>query len=194
MLCDPVNDDYVLSDWNVERTCPTSYFHRVVEEMHRHRATGSVLLIGLAGGSIIGELMRTTNSSSKVVSLEINDDMIKNGYDVLSAYFPKNPFVDHQVVHVDFFKWEIQSTFNSVIADIPLVYEPSTFEDKKKMWNKMLSFCRNGTICLFNTLSYENSTEWMAFLRAQHTRPRMLRCSKYHQIVYARVGDRDEYH
>ena len=179
------DEQYVLSDWDVSKTAPTSYFSRMVSEMKRHGTTDSVLMVGLAGGSIVGELMSKVHKPCRVVSLEIDMVMIEKGYNVLSKYFPVNPLIQHEILHCDFFAFDRYDVFSCIVVDIPHVYENSDIRTKKKVMDQVMLFAQAGTLCLFNTLSYDNSRDWASFLKTtQGARPRVLRCARDHHIIY----------
>lgn len=189
------NHKYVLSDWNLKTNSPTGYFSRVAHEIIRRKKTAQIMVVGLGGGSIIGELMKYIKTKSSIVSIEIDKNIILQGYNQFSTHFPPNAFVKHQIVNQDILLFQndvLKHKCTAIVCDIPLVYEISSFDLKQTFIKKILDFCSNQCICIFNTVSHENALSWIEFLQKKWTqklssRPRILNCQN-HFILYVIIS------
>lgn len=176
-------DKYVLSDWNLNTCGPIGYFVRFVDEIIRHDKAKRILIVGLGAGSVVGELMKRVNTHCHITSIEIDENIITDGYNVLSAYFVSNPLVEHRIIMKDIFLLEensLEQKFNSIVVDIPAVYEPSSVASKRILFDKILNFSSENSLYIFNTLTHENSSTWSRFLNTEYSaqlscRPRILK-------------------
>lgn len=189
------NDKYILSDWNLKTNSPTGYFSRAAHEIIRHKKTSQIMIIGLGGGSIVGELMKHLKTESSIVSIEIDENIILHGYNQISAYFTPNPLVKHHIVNQDilfFQNNDLTHTFTAIVSDIPLVYEISSQDSKEIFIKKIFDFCSKECICIFNTVNYKNAISWSQFLQKKwfhklSSRPRILNCQN-HFILYVIIS------
>jgi len=110
----------------------------------------NILVLGVAGGSVIQTLRNDFNIKAKITGVEIDSDVIE----LANTYFKLNEISNLKLIIADAFEFlkNTNSTYDLIIIDI--------FNDSKMpkglfdhiFWNLVHKSLNNGGICLFNTI------------------------------------------
>jgi len=110
----------------------------------------SILVLGVAGGSVIKTLRNDFYSSAKITGVEIDPDVI----DLANNYFKLNSISNLDLIIVDAFEFikTTNTTYDLIIIDI---FNDSKMPQKlfeTDFWNNILQLLNNKGTCLFNSI------------------------------------------
>ena len=156
------DDKYILTEWNVKRRRAMGYIVRAALEIYNTNPA-SVLIIGLGGGAIMGELARLklqTNVSFTCV--EFDEKMVQHYNRMMSLYYEN---IESTIINCNFINFRCENTFDVIFGDIPYFYEDTTCEEKNMILEIMLRASHIGTVWILNMLAETNMQKWISFMK-----------------------------
>ena len=161
-------------------TCASSPYWMSEWDLHARKAIGcqaefaniishfnprNVLVLGLGGGVVIGELVQKL-PDTKIVAVEIDDCMIRLATEHFFPHFGANRRVT--VVNTDVMKFETKERFDVVLGDVPHFYEAKTHQNTREMLRLCASWLGTDrpTLMIFNVLTRQNARIVAGMLRA----------------------------
>ena len=156
--------EYVLSEWDIKNGKAINYISQVAADIMSVNPR-NILIVGLGGGSVLGELARLglgTIVLSLVTCVEIDDRMIQH-YHTFKQYYKKD--CNPSIMHCDFMHLNCKNSFDVIFGDIPCFYEETSVEQKQDIVSIMMRHSRVGTVWILNVLFVENMREWIHFFR-----------------------------
>jgi len=114
----------------------------------------NILVLGVAGGSVIQTLRNDFNIDAKITGVEIDSDVIQ----LANTYFKLNSISNLELVIADAFQFikATQETYDLIIIDI---FNDSNMPQELfegDFWNKIQQLLSNKGVCLFNSIYTSN--------------------------------------
>jgi len=110
----------------------------------------NILVLGVAGGSIIKTLRNDFNIETKITGIEIDSDVIE----LANTYFKLNSISNLELVIADAFQFvkNTKNTYDLIIIDIfnDSKMPNELFEDD--FWHRIYSILNSNASCLFNSI------------------------------------------
>ncbi len=110
----------------------------------------NILVLGVAGGSVIKTLKNDFNTDAKITGVEIDPDVIE----LANKYFKLNSISNLELVIADAFQFikNTQETYDLIIIDI---FNDSNMPNElfeNQFWSSIHKSLNNNGKCLFNTI------------------------------------------
>ncbi len=177
------DNKYVLSEWDIKNNKALGYIVKTAIEIYKLNPK-SILVIGLGGGSILGELARLDiNKNVSVVSVEIDSEMIKTYNKIKYLYLPQ---LNHSIVNCDFLNFKSKESFDVIFGDIPYFYDDIhiSIETQINIVKCMIGHSHDGTVWILNVLNEVNMRKWLHIIKKMITilRPQIF-CYKTHYLI-----------
>jgi len=114
----------------------------------------NILVLGVAGGSVIQTLRNDFNIDAKITGVEIDSDVIQ----LANTYFKLNSISNLELVIADAFQFikATQETYDLIIIDI---FNDSNMPQELfegDFWNRIQQLLSNKGVCLFNSIYTSN--------------------------------------
>lgn len=110
----------------------------------------SILVLGVAGGSVIKTLRDDFKIDAKITGIEIDADVIE----LANTYFELHKTINLELITADAFNYiaTSNSTFDLIIIDIFNDMQMPDELFKHKFWNNTLNLLNINGLCLFNSI------------------------------------------
>lgn len=132
VLLTSLDDKYILSEWDCRHGHAMGYVRVATDILERRQvAIKNVLVIGLGGGSIIGELSNRIHNVDNILSIEIDQNIIDVGFAKFSTKFKLRSDLNHTIKCCDINFFTPQKNFDAIFVDIPDIYHAANQEDEK---------------------------------------------------------------
>ena len=114
------------------------------------KSVKNILILGVAGGSVIKTIREDFKSDTKITGVEIDRDVIE----LANTYFKLNQVSNLNLIIADAFEFikSTQETYDLIIIDI---FNDSNMPQElfeEKFWNNILNILHSNGFCLFNTI------------------------------------------
>ena len=146
-----------MSDWDVAGGKPIGFVERVVAAATTDQPR-NVLILGLGGGSMVGEIARTHPGLS-TVSVEIDPGMIATAKAHFYPHFPPSAMdpEQHRIVCQDALRFDTAERFDCILGDTPHFYEMERGVDEMISRCIALSAPDRTAVWIFNSLTERNA-------------------------------------